>query len=277
MSPDALLRLADDFPEATLTLLARLPISETKSVLLELYSEPDPSSWYLERGAATLLALRPTSDLVASLVKKTTVQTYAFVRLPKDEDLGIGIGSGSCGGSSMPPERKGWPRIGGYVLRDDHPKWRSEAYQTIPGAWPIHILRTVNSPGTSEYSSCEDFTPMNSRIRLALLASMLGEESRQLPFREHDQLNIKIETQRDYEDAIDRYVLKEERAFDQLKQGLSDSGLLDKEALHDPAVLPTLSIVVSDSRSAKTFSLGELVFRVPNVFVSNGPLSSTFQ
>ncbi len=251
LSTEALRNLSDDFPAAAIALLARLPAAETDAVWMDLYSKTVPSSWYTERAAASMLAQHPNSGFVASLLTHTTVQAYVFVTLKDDPDLGIGIGEGSCGASSLYPVKKGWPDIGRYSLRNSRPESPLPAYMTIQGIRPIDVIRRVLPTRMDESAVCEDFTPMDSTIRIALLAQMLGEATGQMPFKPHDQVNIKVATTDDYAMGLDKYVTNEEQAFHQIKQTLAEKSLLSNTDQEDTAVMPTLSLIVSDSRSRR--------------------------
>ena len=162
LPPASIRNVADDFPAAAFTMLARLAQSEAEPVLLDLYSEAAPSSWYTQRTAATLLAVRPPQGFTASLLKNTTVAALVFISLPGDATLGSGSSEGDCGGSAPPSEKKNWPAIGRYFMRDSGKGWTPAAYMTIAGLRPIDIIRSVTPTLEGDPSTCGGFTPLDS-------------------------------------------------------------------------------------------------------------------
>ena len=265
LPPASIRNLADDFPAAAFTMLARMEPSEAEPVLLELYRETAPSSWYTQRAAASLLAAHPPSDFPASLLKNTTVVASIFVSLPDDGSFGRGSSGGSCGAYGPPAEKKSWPAIGRYSMSESRKGSKTAAFLTIPGLKPIDIVRSVTPTLEGDPSACGGLTPLNSPIRLTLIAQMLGETPEQLPFSYSDQTNLKIVNEPDYERQVGDFVDRKERAFAALKTELAAKQLLTTKELEDTDVLPSLVLSISDVRSIKSFPLTPLKFRIPSV------------
>lgn len=257
--------LASDFPVQAIILLYRMTPQEAEPTLLALYGETAPASWYTQRAAAALLALHPPAGFAASLLSNTTVTSHVFVSLPEDPSLGMGASSGDCGGYGRPLVKADWPAIGKYSMRECGPGRDPAPYLTIPGLKPIDAVRVVTPTLQSDSGECTGFTPLNNSVRATLIAQMLDEQPERMTIKSHVDVNIKVKNDQDYKTQLAVYVDREEATFRSVKMNLTAKQLLSPAEASDDAVLPSLLLVISDSRSSKAFPLEEMQFRSPRV------------
>jgi hypothetical protein len=257
--------LAADFPVQAIILLYRMPWSESQSTLSALYRDTAPASLYTQRGAAALLALHPPAGFAASLLSNTTVTSHVFVSLPDDPSLGMGTSNGSCGGYGPPPIKTGWPAIGKYFMREGGPGRDPAPYLTIPGLKPIDAVRVVTPTVQGDSGECTGFTPLNNLLRATLIAQMLDEQPERMTLTSHIDVNIKAKNDQDYKTQLAAYVDREEATFRSVKMNLTAKQLLSPAEASDDTVLPSLLLVITDSRSEKVFPLQEVHFRAPKV------------
>ena len=262
---ESLLNLAADFPAQAIILLARMPPSEANSALLALYSDAAPATFYANRAAASLLALHPPPGFAASLFSDITVTSRVFVSLPDDPDRSSVHLSGDCAVSKN-PDKADWPATGKYYLRDGGRGFAPEAFLTIPGLKPLEVVRIVTSTKQNESHECGvEFTALSSNLRAILLAQMLGERPEDIALRVLPDVNLKVTVAQQYRGQLATYVDREEAIFRSIKAQMLSKQLISPVEANDDAVVPSLLLVISDTRSVKEWALEALQFRFPKV------------
>lgn len=86
-----------------------------------------------------------------------------------------------------------------------------------------------------------------------------------MALQSHVDVNLKVKNDQDYKTQLAAYVDREEAKFRTVKVNLTAKQLLSPAEASDDTVLPSLLLVISDSRSAKVFPLEEVHFRSPKV------------
>lgn len=243
ISPAGLSAIASTFPNQSLILASRLPLTDATPLLLAWYKKRDSSDYSaIPRIAAMMLAKNPPPGFAASVLIESEVNLEVTVEYLSGTGFGHGYGSSiDCGDSMGIGLARGWPPLFNYDIEESS---RSNNDPAIVEAGSDRI--TFHRIPLSGSGSCAYPRPLNAATRHRLLAEMLGVTEKKIAWQVQESSTIFWKSQKQYKSELESLIASEEAKLHGTAKALYARGVLTKE--ETDSVRPKLSITIFDYR-----------------------------
>jgi hypothetical protein len=262
-------RLAKDYPDQAIILLARKPPQEVESTLLALYnSQTNDDMMFVWRSAAALLALHPPAGFASSLLTSISVRVRLTVLLPGDpvvRTIPLFTTMLPSNFHLAPPPPHDWPSIFEYQLEEDARVSRTGVFPVIPGIYPILAERYERFGKGAAHSQGYDIFNFSDFARIAIVAEMLGVRESALGINAEENKVWHIVSNTQYRRAVAGLTDDYERRFAKVESLLEKKGLVDAKRNAQEPLLPKLALQLEDERSKKQFDLSLIHLCYSNV------------
>ncbi len=262
--PETLRALAPNFGNAVAILLSRLPSEEGSALAFDLYrAKPDRGGYGLEDVSASLLALHPVPGFTARFLADTQVWATVFVITPGAPQMGLGGGSGDCGGWGEEP-RRDWPEVGQYTLTHSHSE---HGVLVVGGPNAIYAERSLSTRYRGDSCEAQMDAHLTPGRRLRLLSQMLEGQPEALGWGSDLSANIEFHAVPQFYRELFQIIADEEKRFRATAAALAAHGLLTPQEAAQS--LPELHISLEDSRGRDADPIPQPAGLPPNVVWEN--------
>lgn len=215
---------AENFPAQALLLIQRVPMENSRTILMKWAFPGDGTiKGARSRAAAMILAKSPDSSFVRRVLDGLVQHVTVHIVSP---GTGGGGGINSCGDSLGSPPTPGWPLVYTYRLVDSDTGTGTNLISIVNiGTHNIWAGRFEENSGWGECSNWKS----DAAFRHELVAYWLGIEPKEMLWQPYQSLNVVWTTKPAYEREVGAY-LEEDRAkmSDTLRQLLNRQFLDEK-------------------------------------------------
>jgi hypothetical protein len=244
VSPAGLNAIASTFPNQSVILASRLPLTEATPLLLAWYKKRDSRDYSaIPRIAAMMLSKAPPPGFAASVLAESEVNLEVTVEYLSSTGLGHGYGSSSdCGDGMGIGPAYGWPPLFGYEM-EENAHLNHDPAIVEAGGDRITFHRFALS---GNYGSCTYPSQLNAVTRHRLLAEMLGVPEKKIAWQAQESSTIFWKSQKQYTSELESLIASEEAKLRVTAKALYSRGFLTKE--ESDSARPKLSITIFDYR-----------------------------